>query len=397
MKISQLIYLCRAYLECMTETPLEEKVSLLNPDDLGEEFRDHGEIPDIDDFDEDDEFLFKHGNFADTPRPPEDLNNIEILELGGSACACTCQHTARDVEPEDVRDVRCPAPIAKIRVTRKALSDMFLMAKAINQLAYQNIGPNAEMLEIHAFCLGEKDNSEYPTELGVIDEIFIPTQELSEVEVRVSEAGLQEAAQRMREQNKRILGWTHSHGQYDVYSSETDDENHRVLLNDTANYVYLQSASGEFRIKYAYGMTVVESEDFMGVAANQFGCGMLRLEETEFEIIGADYDGLEKELRLEELKEHIENVVTVLPPQEEEENTSEMLDNLIAQFIDKFLPRLASSQFTALEANSKSITPENMPVISKILKTYDSLLIEGAKESLQELLVQIMERMRKLK
>ena len=204
----------------------------------------------------------------------------------------------------EIKEFICPAPIDVIRITRKALTEMFLMARAINEIAHEELGPNAVDLEIHCYCIGDLPTGP-EKDPAVITGIFIPTQELSETSVKVSEDGIREAMLYIKEHNKRILGWSHSHGHFEVYSSETDDVNHEVILNDTNNYVYINNKTGLFRIKYAYGMTVVEREDFMGILISKNACGNVNRIEAEFDIIGADYDELEKSVILGQLKERI--------------------------------------------------------------------------------------------
>ena len=200
--------------------------------------------------------------------------------------------------------LNCSQPLKTIRITRKALSDMFLMAKAANNISHS-------ALEIYCVCLGDRISEEYPTEVGVINEIFIPSQHVTGASVTVSEEGLREAGTHMRKTGKIILGWSHSHANFSVFSSGTDDINHKKMLNDTTNYMYEEIMPDAYhRIKYAVGMTVVEKGDYMGVIISNVSCGKTTQTEADFELIGEDYTPEEKNAKYEEIFAHVKEVVS---------------------------------------------------------------------------------------
>jgi hypothetical protein len=295
----------------------------------------------------------------------------------------------------EIKEFICPQPITKIRITRKALSEMFLMAKAINEIAHETLGPNATELEIHCYCIG--DNPAGPEkEPGIINGIFIPTQELSETSVKVSEDGIREAMLFIKQNNKRILGWSHSHGHFEVYSSETDDVNHETILNDTNNYIYVKNQSGVFRLKYAYGMTVVERGDFMGIVVSKNACGTMHMIQAEFDIIGPDYDDLEKAVILQQLKERIKKVVTVITGSNEQGQLDEedMLKTLTEKFLNLFIRKLSLSRDLIMKSDEIKNDHE-MLLVEKILNAYDELVISGSKDSFVSVAQLFLENVKK--
>ena len=295
----------------------------------------------------------------------------------------------------EFKEFICPQPITKIRTTRKALTEMFLMARAINEIAHEELGPNATDLEIHCYCIGDIPSGP-EKEPGIINGIFIPTQELSETSVKVSEDGIREAMLYIKEHNKRILGWSHSHGHFEVYSSETDDINHETILNDTNNYIYIKNQSGVFRIKYAYGMTVVERGDFMGIVVSKNSCGNIHMIEAEFDIIGPDYDELEKTVILQQMKERIRKVVTVVASQyvEDQMDEEDMLKTLTEKFLNLFIRKLSTSRDVTIKTDEIKKDAE-MLLVEKVLNIYDDLVISGAKDSFVSVAQLFLENVKK--
>ena len=79
------------------------------------------------------------------------------------------------------------------------------------------------------------------------------------------------ARQEIRAQKLNIIGWGHSHADFSVFSSGTDDENHKTLLHETSNYTEING----IRIKYMLAMTVNMKEDVYGVTMTHYPCGTI--------------------------------------------------------------------------------------------------------------------------
>ena len=95
------------------------------------------------------------------------------------------------------------------------------MAEAVNE----HLGG---VYEVYCLIFGEND---------VINDIYIPEQEADTTSVEVSEENLISIIEELEElySGKKIIGWAHSHGDFAVFSSSTDDSNHLTILNQTFN------------------------------------------------------------------------------------------------------------------------------------------------------------------
>ncbi|MHA1751350.1 MAG: hypothetical protein ACTSYZ_03185 [Candidatus Helarchaeota archaeon] len=151
----------------------------------------------------------------------------------------------------------CPVALKKIKITDNALKKLFLMAKAVNE----HLGG---YYEVYCLLLGEDD---------IIEDIYIPEQEAGTTSVNVSEDNLIKIINNIDslEITKKILGWGHSHGNFSVFSSYTDDQNHLTILNQTSNFVKINNQE----IKFAYGLTVNVKKEIFGIVISQYTCGAI--------------------------------------------------------------------------------------------------------------------------
>ena len=209
----------------------------------------------------------------------------------------------------------CPPPLDKIRITKRAFTDLILLSKAVNEYAKQKWGQDTPKLEIYCYVL--TDSKDYnKEEQAIIKEIYIPHHKASETSVKVNPEDILEVKRYIETNEKVILGWAHSHGHFDVYSSKIDEENHQKLLMDTGNIIELHATdppSGaraniieKYSRKFSYGITINDQKERFGVILTQYPCGIIQRKVDEhFEIIGKSYTLAEKKKRY---KEKVEGV-----------------------------------------------------------------------------------------
>ncbi|MFX1253442.1 MAG: hypothetical protein ACFFCZ_17670 [Promethearchaeota archaeon] len=165
----------------------------------------------------------------------------------------------------------CPAALRIIPITRSAIEKTFILAQRISHLLKSHV-------EVYCFLLGDKE--------GIVRDILIPPQEVHHSFVEIPEEALEEVALSVREiqPNYQILGWAHSHANFSVFSSGTDDQNHRTILNQTLN---LKVVNG-IELKYAYGITVNEAREVYPVIITQYPCGTVIQRKGVLEIVEPD-------------------------------------------------------------------------------------------------------------
>lgn len=82
----------------------------------------------------------------------------------------------------------------------------------------------------------------------VVRDIYFPEQSVSHAGVGVTTDSIIQANKEIIKQNKKILGWAHSHGSFEPFHSSTDDSNMNTIINELAadNYVELPSQKEMF-------------------------------------------------------------------------------------------------------------------------------------------------------
>ncbi|MHA1583916.1 MAG: hypothetical protein ACTSWL_01555, partial [Promethearchaeota archaeon] len=179
--------------------------------------------------------------------------------------------TDNNAEDHQINEIiSCPTPIISVHLTRQAYSDIIMMAQGINKLATLQFGDDAPKMEVYCYLLADQDSISENSP-GIASEIYIPTHTAAETTVKVEIEAVREVKKYIEKNNKVLLGWAHSHGHFKVYSSPTDEKNHRTLLLDTTN-LFIKN---NFQLKYIYGLTVVDSGDHMGVILTQYSCGRI--------------------------------------------------------------------------------------------------------------------------
>ncbi|MFX0061032.1 MAG: hypothetical protein ACFFC7_02520 [Candidatus Hermodarchaeota archaeon] len=165
----------------------------------------------------------------------------------------------------------CPAALRIIPITRRAIEKTFILAQRISHLMKRHV-------EVYCFLLGDKE--------GVVRDILIPPQEVYHSFVEIPEEALEAVALSVNkiDSNYQVLGWAHSHANFSVFSSGTDDQNHRTILNQTLN---LKVVNG-IELKYAYGITVNEAREVYPVIITQYPCGTVIQRKGVLEIVEPD-------------------------------------------------------------------------------------------------------------
>jgi len=325
--------------------------------------------------------LFENSSQA-SPQFPSDTNRDNQDPLAAFIAetnAKTKTKTEADSESVSIPTelIHCPPAINQVRFTQKAFEDVILMSKAINEISQDVWGPESEKLEVYCYVLTDA-NLLHQEEPARITSIFIPYHTAGEMTVNVAPKAILELQKYLEKTNKVLLGWAHSHGHFDVYSSRTDEVNHKTLLHDTSNYIELN----RFRMKYIYGITVNDASERLGVILTQYPCTHIqRAEDSEFDIEGEPYSISESNQRFQEIKTMLEERVDVIPPANNM-SAEEQIKNLSNEFLDVFLQNLRKSKNFLLE-EMPEIFDEHFDVLQQVLERHDEILVDVAEESFQ--------------
>ncbi len=155
-------------------------------------------------------------------------------------------------------------PIGVIKIRKSALEKIFILAQSVERIF-------GRPLEVYCICTGEKD---------VITDILIPKQNITYVSINIEPQHILALAPEIREKNLQVLGWAHSHANFGVFFSGTDDRNQLTLLTDTANYLEIEGV----KVKFVYGMTVNTHKNLFGIVSTQYITGKITHVKAEFEI-----------------------------------------------------------------------------------------------------------------
>ncbi len=271
--------------------------------------------------------------------------------------------------------IECPPAIDAIPWTKKAFSDVIMMAKAINEISSENYGEDSKKLEVYCYVLTDS-NKISPNSPGRITEIYIPYHSLSETSVNVSEEGILEVQKYIRENDKILLGWAHSHGHFKVYSSKTDEINHKTLLNDTSNTIEIKN----FNLKYIYGITINDESEKYGVILTQYPCGnLIHRVDKKFDTQGDEYSNSQKFERYGEIKKILESRASITPPTPEK-SQEDMIKELKDELEIEFTRKLRKSKNLLYDEIPDDIE-ENFQQIQTILQKYDTLILDSTEET----------------
>jgi len=135
-----------------------------------------------------------------------------------------------------------------------------------------------EPLEAYALIIGSEN---------IIDDIIIPIQTCSHTSININAEDLLLLMPAIQKQNLTVLGWTHSHANFDVFFSGTDTQNQKTILAETSNFKIIEG----HRAKYCYGMTVNVHQKVFGMASTQFPSGNIHSKQVTFKILTSPDDG----------------------------------------------------------------------------------------------------------
>ena len=284
--------------------------------------------------------------------------------------------------------IQCPPAIKLIPIQHRAYEELILQAKAINEIGREKFGEDSEKLETYCylFC----DPEEFPDDKpACVSSVYIPYHQAGETNVHVDEEGMLDIQRYIRKTGKVLLGWAHSHGHFEVFSSQTDDLNHQIILNETNNYL----VQNKFRLKYMYSITVVESAENYGVVLTQYPCGHTEQSKAEVKLVGDPYLPEESKEKYQEIKKLLEERARLFRPSQ-----SKSLETLINDLNDELL-----ADFVHQIWKAKSLVIEQIPtekeaqfdLIEEMIQKYDKLLIAGAEESFRAIAKKITDVMQR--
>lgn len=286
---------------------------------------------------------------------------------------------------------QCPSPLNIITITKKAYTDIMLMAHAVNKISED--WDSKALYEV--YCYLTVNQSDYDIKKPyTITDIYIPQQTAEIGGVHVNEQGVLEASRFIRENNLAVVGWSHSHGMYEVYSSPTDDANHKVILSETFNYFEVLK---DFNVKYIYEITVNERENKYGVVLSQFPCGYIsQKNDSEITIIGNDYTPEELEAKKNAIFQTVKSRVQIskglsdqLSP---EDIRKQLAEEIVANFIQKF-QKMEAIFFERLNEEDN----KNFDYLRKKIGEYHEIVAKGAEESASETVEKLFEILKNLK
>ena len=301
---------------------------------------------------------------------------------------------SRYVEVSDEKDViyiASPGKIEQVPITGKAFDEIIMMTHAVNEISKDRWGPDSAKLEVYCYVLGEKQ-AITPTSPQMITDIYIPYHTASETNVTVAEEGIIEVREYIEQYNKVVLGWAHSHGHYEVYSSQTDEINHLTMLYDTANYLSIQ----DFRLKYIYGITVNDKSERIGVILTQFPCNHIqRAEDTRFNIVSEPYSQEEFMIRYQEIKAIVTDRVKIKEPGlalTQQDQIDSITDELLSQFVSK----LHKAKNLLIDELPEELD-QYFDKIQTVLLSYDQLILDSIEESFKQSSKELLKTLKNLK
>ncbi len=323
-------------------------------------------------------------------RSLDDLIKADPLNIPSKDNPNSFEILADNIDKEGFK-IECPPAIDTIPWTKKAFSDVIMMAKAINEISIEKYGENSKKLEVYCYVLTDPEKLK-PNISARITEIYIPYHSLSETSVNVSEEGVLEVQKYIRENNKILLGWAHSHGHFKVYSSKTDEINHKTLLNDTSNII----ERNNFDLKYVYGITINDESEKYGKILTQYPCGnLIHRVDLNFDIQGEAYSSSQKKQRYSEIKKILESRAAITPPNPEK-SQEDIIKDLKDELQIEFTRKLRKSKNLLIDELPDDIE-ENFKQIQTILQKYDTLILDSTEETFNSISEKLLKSFNKFK
>ena len=308
-------------------------------------------------------------------RSLDDLIKTETSDIPSKDNPKSFEILAENIDKKGFK-IECPPAIDTIPWTEKAFSDVILMATAINEISIEKYGEDSKKLEVYCYVLTDS-NKLLPNTPARISEIYIPYHSLSETSVNVSEEGVLEVQKYIRENSKTLLGWAHSHGHFKVYSSKTDEINHKTVP------LAAMTATGttSFKLKYVYGITINDRAEKFGVILTQYPCGnLIHRVDQNFDIQGEKYSSSQKTQRYVEIKKILESRAAISAPTPKK-SMEDLIKDLKDELEIEFTRRLRKSKNLLYDELPEEDIEDNFQQIQTILQRYDSLILDSTEET----------------
>ncbi len=135
-------------------------------------------------------------------------------------------------------------PIAQAYITRSALNKAYTYARLACDVLEESV-------ECYGYLITPKDAKDRIAR----DIYFAPNQDVSSTHVRIEGESIIESGRAIDKMSYRVLGWWHSHADFDPFHSGTDDENMMKVLNAIAatnfvtTYRHMPLMSGELEVR----------------------------------------------------------------------------------------------------------------------------------------------------
>jgi len=284
------------------------------------------------------------------------------------------------------KNTQCPnINLNNVLIKKKALSDLFLMNEANNNVISDKMQKDKKF-EIYFYLLADEKEGNNNEQI-IIDEIYLPKQKSAEDRLYIHIESIKELGQYISENNKKVIGWAHSHGKYDVYSSSEDNKNHKKLLSEVQNII---SDSNGNRAKYIYSIITNAKEHIYASIIVQYPCGYIyQNDDVPLTIVDEeDYTDEEKKEKYIEYYNNIEKKVEYVYDQDQnnydinnddDNERSKLKNNILLKFNNTFL-KLKSLLYQNLNEEEE----ENIKIIEQVLEKYDDLLLSSVSEVISD-------------
>jgi len=135
-------------------------------------------------------------------------------------------------------------PVAQAYITRSALGKAYAYARLA-----------CEVLEESVECYGFLVTPKSAKDRIVRDVYLAPNQHVSSADVKIDGESIIQSGREIDKNGYRVLGWWHSHADFDPFHSGTDDENMMKVLNAIAatnfvrTYTQMPLIGGEIKVR----------------------------------------------------------------------------------------------------------------------------------------------------
>jgi len=277
-----------------------------------------------------------------------DMKNVEVADsLDALLNEESNKEPTQNDQPTNSNVIVCPPPIDTIKITRLALEKMFILAQEIFHVF-------DTPLEAYCLCVGHDH---------IIEDILIPRQRVSFASVHIEPQNLLEIAPIIRKNQLTILGWSHSHANFSVFFSGTDDHNQNVLLTETSNYRILN----QMKVKYVYGMTVNVMRDMFGMITTQYSCNRIEHTRAKIQIVNS----LPDKQQLSEIREEIhDEILAKVETSQDHPKKHHIVFEPLHDVVDKSNDQNETNISKTEIKKEEPVLPKQNPLIPEFLQDY---------------------------